>query len=34
MQAWANVQPHSGAQANTPLYFLACLKPGDKISGT
>ena len=29
---WANVQPHSGAQANT-AGFLACLKPGDKILG-
>jgi glycine hydroxymethyltransferase len=30
--AWANVQPHSGAQANAAL-FLACLQPGDKILG-
>lgn len=30
--AWANVQPHSGAQANASV-FLACLKPGDKILG-
>jgi glycine hydroxymethyltransferase len=29
---WANVQPHSGAQANTAV-FLACLKPGDPILG-
>ena len=29
---WANVQPHSGAQANTAV-FLACLKPSDKILG-
>ncbi len=29
---WANVQPHSGAQANASV-FLACLKPGDKILG-
>lgn len=30
--AWANVQPHSGAQANAAL-MLGCLKPGDKILG-
>lgn len=30
--SWANVQPHSGAQANI-AFFLACLKPGDKILG-
>jgi glycine hydroxymethyltransferase len=29
---WANVQPHSGAQANAAV-FLACLKPGDKMLG-
>lgn len=30
--SWANVQPHSGAQANAAV-FLACLKPGDKVLG-
>ncbi|HQQ95695.1 MAG TPA: serine hydroxymethyltransferase [Cyclobacteriaceae bacterium] len=30
--SWANVQPHSGAQANASV-MLACLKPGDKILG-
>lgn len=29
---YANVQPHSGAQANSAVY-LACLKPGDTILG-
>lgn len=30
--AYANVQPHSGAQANMAV-FLACLQPGDKFLG-
>ncbi len=30
--AWANVQPHSGAQANAAV-MLGVLKPGDKILG-
>src|SRR5512139_1585343 len=30
--AHANVQPHSGAQANTAVYMAAC-KPGDTILG-
>lgn len=29
---WANVQPHSGAQANAAV-MLACLQPGDQILG-
>jgi glycine hydroxymethyltransferase len=30
--SYANVQPHSGAQANAAVY-LACVKPGDAILG-
>ena len=30
--SWANVQPHSGSQANAAV-FLACLKPEDSILG-
>lgn len=30
--AYANVQPHSGSQANTAV-FQACLKPGEKFLG-
>jgi glycine hydroxymethyltransferase len=30
--AYANVQPHSGTQANTAVYFTF-LKPGDKVLG-
>ena len=30
--AYANVQPHSGAQANAAI-FLSCLQPGDTVLG-
>ena len=30
---YANVQPHSGAQANMAVYF-SCISPGDTIMGT
>ncbi|MBQ4344358.1 MAG: serine hydroxymethyltransferase [Muribaculaceae bacterium] len=30
--AYANVQPHSGAQANMAV-FMACMQPGDKFLG-
>lgn len=30
--SWANVQPHSGAQANGAV-FLAVMRPGDKVLG-
>ena len=29
---WANVQPHSGSQANQSVY-VSCLKPGDTVLG-
>ncbi len=30
--SWANVQPHSGAQANMAV-FVACMRPGDTFLG-
>ncbi|MCO4819501.1 MAG: serine hydroxymethyltransferase [Bacteroidetes bacterium] len=30
--SWANVQPHSGSQANAAV-MLACLEPGEKLLG-
>ena len=30
--AWANVQPHSGSQANQAV-FMALMKPGDTFMG-
>ena len=31
-QEYANVQPHSGAQANMAVFF-ACMQPGDTFMG-